>query len=479
MASQIELDALAANLPNYSESNTSVSSSSQIFGQSNEAAPRYSAIFALHGRPIQGGRSSRPLETEHSFGLQSEGTSWVKLECVSRAASPSKTPKYEEGDSISGALILDLPSATYISSIILSFRGRLITSSSDDGSCTFLEKTHTVWSKAHGNPRHASSTQNLKHKGNLEAGEYTWPFSFPIPSKVDCIDDSGSTRMKTCRTPHSFSEHEMPAMIKYEFMLHIARGALRPDKTLTVPVMYTPKIIADPPSALRQLSYRDAQPLVGPLGDPGGWKTLPSVVAKPKLLETGKAAKVECTLSLANPLCYARGSVLPCRLDLESDDSAILDALSTGDAVRVVLQRRVRYYPKGLRGKPITQTSTAGTAIWWQSLADLRPDDPRVRIMEGEFRLSSRLQPTSNFPLCSIDYMINFFDFLSPVVHPQGGLKLPLLTQEVNIATFAPRGPRAREYSIVMNDSNPQPNTISLRSHDQQQAVFFSDRFPS
>ncbi|KAG5352336.1 hypothetical protein C0989_002781 [Termitomyces sp. Mn162] len=223
--------------PTYDEASSPGSSTSQIFETHEEEtappysdAPRYSAVFPLHGKPIQGCRASRPLKTEHSFGPQNGGTPWVQLKCISRAASSSKTPKFVGGDDIAGSILLDLASPTYISSITIAVKGRVVTSSTDEGSYTILDKTYTVWSKALGNPRYASSTRNIKHKGNLDPGEYTWPFSFPFPTTFDYSDASGPVGKKSYRTPQSFSEHDMPATVQYQLLLCIRRGALRPDK---------------------------------------------------------------------------------------------------------------------------------------------------------------------------------------------------------------------------------------------------------
>ncbi|KNZ78624.1 hypothetical protein J132_11065 [Termitomyces sp. J132] len=425
--------------PTYDEASSPGSSTSQIFETHEEEtappysdAPRYSAVFPLHGKPIQGCRASRPLKTEHSFGPQNGGTPWVQLKCISRAASSSKTPKFVGGDDIAGSILLDLASPTYISSITIAVKGRVVTSSTDEGSYTILDKTYTVWSKALGNPRYASSTRNIKHKGNLEPGEYTWPFSFPFPTTFDYSDDSGPVGKKSYRTPQSFSEHDMPATVQYQLLLCIRRGALRPDKNIAVPIIYTPKIIPDPPSLPRQLSYRVARPLVGPSEDPAGWTTLPVVTTYRRLSHSQHSVKVDCQLSLANPMCYARGSVIPCWLTLQSNDPAGLDALANSQAIRITLQRHVKYHPR----------------VWWPSSVDQPPEESDIRIMEGELHLSRGLQTTSDFPLFSVEYVINWFDFQSPDIHPKGGLKIPLLTQMITIATFSASGPRIREYSI-------------------------------
>ncbi|KAG6854439.1 hypothetical protein C0991_006518 [Blastosporella zonata] len=191
-------------------------------------APRYSVVFALNGRPIRGTRASHPLTTEHSFSLEKNGASWVKLSFTSRASSTSSDPRFEGGDHIIGSLVLDLDSPTSITEITISVKGSLTTAGTEGESHVFLNKSYNVWSKAMGNPRYASSTQNVKHRGNLDSGVYTWPLLIPFPANFDYSD--GLTAKKSYRTPQSFLERGAPATVQYELLLRIGRGVLRADK---------------------------------------------------------------------------------------------------------------------------------------------------------------------------------------------------------------------------------------------------------
>lgn len=113
--------------------------------------------------------------------------------------------------------------------IVRQVRGRIITTITEEGSYTFLDHPVTVWSKVHGDPRHASSTQNIKHEGRLTPGEYSWPFSFAFPITVNLPGEGGL--VVEHQVPQTFLERSTRATVQYELVLRIGRGTLRPDKT--------------------------------------------------------------------------------------------------------------------------------------------------------------------------------------------------------------------------------------------------------
>ncbi|KAG5648706.1 hypothetical protein DXG03_000053 [Asterophora parasitica] len=214
-------------------------------------SPRYSAVFALHGRPTPANRSSRPLRTKHTFTLLTGNAPWVTLKCISRAGSATSTPKFEGRDDIAGSVELDLTASKHINAITVTVipasserlkkvtveiqvRGRIITGgTTNEGSQTFLNHTHTLWSKAHGDPRHASSTKNDKVERKVAPGVYTWDFSFPSPEMIDSIVDPDPIT-KAYTTTQSFMEQSTPVTVHYELELRVGRGTLRADKTLVM-----------------------------------------------------------------------------------------------------------------------------------------------------------------------------------------------------------------------------------------------------
>lgn len=51
----------------------------------------------------------------------------------------------------------------------------------------------------------------------------------------------------------------------------------------------------EPPSPLRRIAYAEGSPLIGPEGDPEGWKILPGLKIKGTLFNT-KDVEVDCTV---------------------------------------------------------------------------------------------------------------------------------------------------------------------------------------
>jgi hypothetical protein len=68
-----------------------------------------------------------------------------------------------------------------------------------------------------------------------------------------------------------------------------------PPYRLTTNFAYVPLTQPEPPSALRQLAYKEGSDLIGPEGDPAGWKVLQPVKFKGKLFATVDV-EMECTV---------------------------------------------------------------------------------------------------------------------------------------------------------------------------------------
>ncbi|KAJ3513144.1 hypothetical protein NLJ89_g3107 [Agrocybe chaxingu] len=150
--------------------------------------------------------------------------------------------------------------------------------------------------------------------------------------------------------------------------------------------------------------------------------------------------ETKCTLSLAKPLCYARGTVLPCFLTLESSSPQALDLLCTPSAIALSLRRRVRFYNKPSSSRQDVAWNESmedtGRAVWWPSTAADARSDSNTRYLEGEIRLEKDLRPTSEMGHFSI------FDSTA------------LLSEPVEIATMHPKGPRTNAYSPPAYDSS-------------------------
>ena len=211
---------------------------------------------------------------------------------------------------------------------------------------------------------------------------------------------------------------------------------------LQAQIAYIPSIIPDPPSLLRQLAYREGRPLCGPVNDPEGWFTLPPTIIRGQLLNV-RPTEFKCTvscllscqsnrlifamqLSLAKPvspadlqddvfqltllqLCYTRGSVIPCSLDIQTFDSQTLDLIASPNTVVVRLRRRLKYFisaGQALSKKQSVASSVAvddvESAVWWKPSED-SPNEACECQLEGEIHLANDLAPSSDFAPFTIE----------------------------------------------------------------------------
>ncbi|EAU89506.2 hypothetical protein CC1G_07732 [Coprinopsis cinerea okayama7 len=259
--------------------------------------------------------------------------------------------------------------------------------------------------------------------------------------------------------PPTFLERGVNANTRYELTLYISHGKLRGDSRLRVPVHYTPFSQPPPSSLARASAYREGLPIPTPLLDPAGWFTLAPVWIAGSVEQ--RRVVLECTLSLAQPLSYARGTHVPCYMRLACDDQRALDLLAVPDALSVHLTRRVRFrsslggksikagdasymnvtpgqamplslsdimvaspHPSGnvavkapsegedLRSERTSVAIAAGSTWWIPPKASIQAST--IRVLEGEIPLPPDLYPSSSFPAFSVEYSVEMLPFKSP-----------------------------------------------------------------
>lgn len=308
---------------------------------------------------------------------------------------------------------------------------------------------------------------------------------------------SGRLPVHVYPTPQTFLERGVRSNVQYELGLHIAHGMLRPTSKLKTAIIYTPSIISPLASVARQQAYIQGSSLLGPTADPDGWETLPKVMVYGKLPRRPEV-EVECTLSLAKPLCYTRGTVIPCYLTLECLDVHALDLLSTPKSPVVRLTRRVRYtqgalsttddfinepsspfgtlsgdpvaspansstsYPGGVafsdmgvskRGNMIEEIDEVELAVWWVPANDAT-QEMYLRKLEGEIHLAKDLQPTCRFLPFSIEYAVEMLPLVSDFFEPHStGRENFIFIHPVEIATHhSEEGPMPTAFTKPLHD---------------------------
>lgn len=416
------------------------------------APPRYSMIVQ-HRRSSNDTQTRRnptpsPSETKHEYHISHKNKVWAILTVFSRPSILTHAfPRFYGNDPVSGTVDLNLDSPQTINSITISLRGRVKTGSSREGSYTFLDQSILIWSRHSGDIRHSSAASGQKFDGK-SSGTYSWPFTVPFPKEVAIAGHD-----EVFPIPQTFLERGVDASVQYELILRVAHGVLRRDSKLQAGIVYIPDITAEPASSLRQRAYLEGYLVPSPADDPLGW------VAKPQVLITGSLncnfVGLECTLFIANPQCFARGTVIPCYIRIYTENSVALELLATSDSINVKLVRRVKYYQdpeqaasyyrakaasKQLKESGVFEVvQETARAVWW-SPPRLVAEQGCTREMAGEIHLAEDLQPSCSFFPFNVLYAVELhpFDLSTFRVNSKQGASV---SHSVGIATLHSEGP--------------------------------------
>ncbi|KAF8165752.1 hypothetical protein B0H34DRAFT_794105 [Crassisporium funariophilum] len=129
---------------------------------------------------------------QDSFPIRQD-KAWATLHLFSRKSIPGnpqplqhrpKAPRFWSSDPVAGVLDLNLDSAQSIQQITLKIRGKIITSSFEGGTHTFLDHETILWSKNSTEKQESLTSTKSKSDGKL-IGEHHFPFTFPFPANVD------------------------------------------------------------------------------------------------------------------------------------------------------------------------------------------------------------------------------------------------------------------------------------------------------
>ncbi|KJA16442.1 hypothetical protein HYPSUDRAFT_147727 [Hypholoma sublateritium FD-334 SS-4] len=398
--------------------------------------------------------------TEHVFqAADGKSKPWITLRVFSSAKSSKSLPTFFEKENVNGKLEIDAERGDSIQAVTAVVTGRIITGSNVGDSYVFLSLSQPIWSKSPDMPRAPSSSQGAC--SNKLLGHCEWPLSIPLPRSVTA--PSGSGEMRSFRLPETFLERQTRVSVQYDLTIVVSRGKLRADHKIMTAFGYVSSSRPDAPSLLRQIAYQQFLPVPGPLSDPEGWKTLRPVAVRGTMFSVHRV-EAKATLSLAKPLCYSRGSVMPCFLTLEGCDTQALDLLSVSSAIVLSLRRRVRFYNKTSSSrKDVAWNETVedmGSASWWPS-ADV-PSTPNTRYLEGEIRLPKDLRPTSEMGHFSISYTAVLGPFTAVGFTSES---TALLSEPVEIATFHAKGPRTNAYAPPAYDL-PSPRLAEHSHHN-------------
>ncbi|TBU40330.1 hypothetical protein BD309DRAFT_967722 [Dichomitus squalens] len=375
---------------------------------------------------------SRAQFTEQTFQLEdtkSRGWLWLKVNSRSKA---NQLPLFYDRDTLSGTVEIDFDKVDGAKTVTVSVFAGVTAVGQEE--VRFLEITHQLWS-AKGSPK--------------LPGKHSYPYAITLPSDASVVE-RGKKPARTFPLPPSFSERASPAYIDYKLVVTVKKGSFRVNQVLATTFVYMPLIRADPPSPLRELSYREGVPLIGPQGDPGGWKVFPSVKVAGTLFDT-RTVELECTLAFATPLSYALGSPIPITLTLKGSDEQGLDLLSTPSAVRLRLIRVRLVGSHAILDDDSTGRSnnmfrdSVGSAFFW--LSDEGAPEAGVRVLQGELEVKNSLKLPFVFPRFSVRYALVLLQFQAPGFAPASSDVEPLISERVTITGLNAPGVVPRSYA--------------------------------
>ncbi|KAI0671856.1 hypothetical protein C8Q78DRAFT_972602 [Trametes maxima] len=372
---------------------------------------------------------------EHRYQLEdSKGRAWLWLTVRSRSKDARQLPLFFDRDAVSGTVEVDLDKAEGSKGVSISVTAGVTAVGQEE--IRFMDISSELWDSK-------SSSSKLK-------GKQSWPYSITLPTECT-VPERGKSKQpeQVYPLPPTFSERASPAYIDYKLVVTVRKSAFRVNQTLATTFVYLPLTRAEPPSPLRQLSYREGSALVGPDGDPEGWKVLPSVTIAGSVFGA-RQVELQCTVAVATPLTYALGSPIPVVLTLTGSDEQALDLLSTPSAVRLHLVR-VRLVGShavqeetGGRSNNVFRESV-GSAFFWPS--DEGAPRAGTRVLQGELEVKKGLKLGFVFPRFSLRYMLVLLPFQASGFAPAAPAGEALLSERVAVASANAPGVVPRSYA--------------------------------
>ncbi|KAK7016285.1 hypothetical protein R3P38DRAFT_2993497 [Favolaschia claudopus] len=341
--------------------------------------------------------SAGGYRTEHKYSLETKGRPWLFNFLKSRAPKEASLPFFMQGDTVAGRVELDLDKSESFKSISVAIQAGSTAVGQEEQ--LFLDISQDLWPSAN------------DKSGKLAKGKHSWPWTFTLPTRVKPVDAKGLE----VEAPPNFTERASPAYIDYRVVVTAKRGAFKVNQTLTTSFAYVPLTQPGPPSPLRQLAYKEGGSLIGPEGDPTGWKVLPPVKFKGKLFDA-KEVELECTLAIATPLAFVIGSPMPLEITLKGTDEQALDTLAAPQAIKLHLVRAIALGSDAMEDKAASERrsntvfqSGVSQGYFWPSTEGAK--EAGKRSMRGELEVKRGIKPSFEFPRFTVRYTLELMPF--------------------------------------------------------------------
>ncbi|KAJ1307278.1 hypothetical protein OPQ81_001388 [Rhizoctonia solani] len=224
----------------------------------------------------------------------------------------NRFPVYYDGGTVQGSVQIRLESPQTIRSVVVEVEGTLHLLSAYDTPPLWHEK-RKLW----------DSSGNFEPQSIRSSGEWSWDFSFPIPTHFDNTANGGSPRTKL---PGNFSLKPYTGFMQYRVLLFVKRGKYLIDLVELQTLFFIP--------------YYQGNTPPGPESDPDGWKPCDVIHAKGIVFGNREVSLVYRPF-LANPTTYPRGGAIFYRIGVSGSDSQALGLLSSPAAITVLLVREI------------------------------------------------------------------------------------------------------------------------------------------
>ncbi|PIL35629.1 hypothetical protein GSI_02357 [Ganoderma sinense ZZ0214-1] len=386
----------------------------------------------------------------HHFHLaRKTGERWLTLTMTSRAATAEATPLFFQGGNVTGSLKLHLEKEELVDEISIDLYGRLTIFS--HSTSNFLRMAQNTYSAADKPPESLEPSLTTAKRGRLK-GRYDWPYSFRLPKGVSILSSitpDGESERKSYRLPPSFRDEQSNVDVQYSLVVRVNRGGFRKANKLVVPFDYVPLARPSPPTILRQLAYQQDAEIVGPEGDPEGWKSFDPIKIEGVLFKK-VPVKALCRLSVARPLTYTRGTPIHLMMCISSDNEQLLDLLTPQSIYLVVVQRTTfgddnrPLFSRRLSAQITVKSQIRATAKWWK-FSSSNPA-PSTRAFAGELLVPADLPPACQILHYGHEYEFAFTSLSAVGFTPTAPSKNAFLTEPINIVTAFSQGARPRSY---------------------------------
>ncbi|KAH7909498.1 hypothetical protein BJ138DRAFT_1155089 [Hygrophoropsis aurantiaca] len=397
--------------------------------------------------------------TGHTVSLErSHGHKWLSLTVKSRSPDSAPLPSFYAGDVISGCVNLDIMKSEPIKAITIQVIGVLMLIGSEEEVFFNIEKD--IW-----NP--SMMLPNGVNVPRLGSGRYNWPISIRLPRETR-VSVRGSEQ--AVPLPPTYTGRASPAYVDYRLVVTVKRGTMRVNETLQTTFGFLSVTQPALPSPMLQKAYRENLPIMGPEADPEGWYVLPAVRVSGTVFGA-KQVEIGCTLAIAKPLSYCRGSPMPLMISMSGKDEHALDLLAAPSSIRVLLVKTVTVGSNTPRegaerrdaGDSFREIVAQG--VFWPIRNAVSGSRRTRRVLQGEVDVKRFLHPSFSFPNIAVTYSLELLPFEATGFVASPHLSNVLAGQQIEITSVPARGIVARSHAppeYVQEQAGDYNNAIRM-----------------